>query len=230
VSGRHQVSDFTTAPLVAAPVRRALPLITVLTIVWVGGLSLLVAGRLGPLGPDKPIDRYLISLRPHLNSPATAVGLMDRPARFAVLAVVVLALCLAIRSARTAISLAGSFVIALVLVEVIKELVRRRQLLPGYTFPSGHVTAAAVLATVAILACRRAGPAGRYLPHPARVAITLLALVIVVVVAASMVIIQDHYFTDTIAAVPLGATVTLLVATGVDHFSSNGRKRDAPLR
>jgi membrane-associated phospholipid phosphatase len=203
--------------LVPATLRRALPLITGLTVLWVGALGLLVAGRIGPLGPDRPIDRYLINLRFHgLNRPASAIAALDTPAHVVFLSVVGLILCVAIRSARTAVTVAGSVAVDLVAVEVIKELVRRRQLLPGYTYPSGHVATAAVIATVIVLACRRDGPAGRYVGRLRRVAFTVLGVLIVVVVAASMIIIQDHYFTDTIAAAPLGATVTLLVASVVD--------------
>jgi membrane-associated phospholipid phosphatase len=216
------------APLMPARVTRALPLITVLTILWVGALGLFVGGRMGPLGPDKPIDRYLINLRGHLNTPASAIGSLGQPARLAGLAVVGLAACIAIHSVRTAVVLACSLAVELVAVELIKELVRRRQPLPGYTFPSGHVGTAAVIATVTILACRCGGPAGRYLSHRLRVAITVLAVVVVVAVAASMIIIQDHYFTDTIAAVPIGATVALLVAAGVDRVA--GRQPAGRLR
>jgi membrane-associated phospholipid phosphatase len=203
-------------------VRRLLPIVVLATAVWVGGFGLLVAGKLGPIGPDGSIDRHVSSLDPYLGVPAQDVAAMGRASHFAVVVVVVLVICAAIRSIPTAVAFLVSVGLDLVAVEAIKEIVRRRMVIPGYqilsgyTFPSGHTATATVVATIAILICRREGPAGRYLSARLRATVTVVAVLIVVAVSTSMIIIRDHYFIDNLAAIPLAATITLLVAAGVD--------------
>lgn len=188
----------------------------------VAGLSLAVAGTNAPLGPDGPVDRWLISLRGHLNGPASAIGSLSHPARFAVLLVLLLVGCALLRTGRAALALLISLAATEVAVEILKRAVDRHEAIFTQTFPSGHTAVATVIATVAVLACRPGGAAGVTVSPTAFRVVAWIAALLVVVVAASVIIIQDHYLTDTLAAVPLGLAVTLLVARALDALAISG--------
>ncbi len=224
-TSRSKRTDAGRGTLLGPSPRRAVPVVTVLCAAAVVALAVVVAGRQGPIGPDGPVDSFLIDHRFQYNTPASAIGAMSHPARFALLLLVLVAICLAFRSTKAAALVVGAIGVDLVASEVIKELVRRRQILPGYTFPSGHTATAAVIAAVAIIVCRRNGPLGRHIGRAGRVIVTPLAVVLVVVVGTSVILIQDHYFTDTLGAVPLGVAVTLLVAAAIDGWAARHPSR-----
>jgi len=188
----------------------------------VAGLSLAVAGTNSPLGPDGPIDHFLISLRCRLNGPATAIGSLSHPARFAVLLVLLLVGCALLRSLQAALALLISLAGTEVAVEILKRVVDRHEAIFAETFPSGHTAVATVIATVAVLACRPGGPVRVHISPRAYRWILAAAAVVVVVVALSVIIIQDHYFTDTLAAFPLALAVTLVVAWALDALAARG--------
>jgi membrane-associated phospholipid phosphatase len=208
--------------LVPARVRRALPLLVVATVVWVGGLGAIVAGRTGNLWPDGPIDRAISSLDNTFHTPAQGVANMASASHFTVLLILMLAACTALRSARAAADVVVGIGVVLVITEVLKREIARRMLIPGYmfvsgyTFPSGHTAVVSVIATVAVLVVARDAPLGRRLGERARQAVKVASVALVVLVGGAMIMIRDHYFTDVIAAVPLGVTTTLLVSLAVD--------------
>lgn len=186
------------------------------------GLSVAVAGTNAPLGPDGPVDRWLISLRGRLNGPASAVGSLSHPARFAVLLALLLVGCALLRSGRAALALLISLAATEAGVEILKRVVDRHEAVFAHTFPSGHTAVATVIATVAVLACRPGGPARVTISPTAFRVVTVVAALVVVVVAASVIIIQDHYFTDTVAGAALAFAVTLVVARVLDVPAVSG--------
>jgi len=136
-----------------------------------------------------------------------------------VVALVIIALLLRDRVAAV-IALIGA-PLAVELTDVIgKPLVDRREGL-HYGFPSGHTTATAALATLAILITyRRWGPKA-LIAAPIFAALPLVMLV-------SVVQLKAHLFSDAIAGVFVGAG-TILAVAGLVSFGLAAWRRHAPV-
>jgi membrane-associated phospholipid phosphatase len=203
--------------------RRHLASIVAASALWVAAWAVAVHGGRRPLAVERPLNDLLTRLHPQLHHVAAVFADLNHPPVFAGLMALMLGLCAWGRSPRAAITMAVALVVTLGLVEVLKEVVGRVNITGTLTFPSGHVGVTSVLATVVILLARRGGPLGRRLPDGARVAILAVALASVVAVAVSMVVLGDHYVTDTIAAAPIGLSVTLVVAAVADSRAATAR-------
>jgi membrane-associated phospholipid phosphatase len=219
--------------LLPASWRRHLCAIVTVSAAWSGGWAVAVHGGRRPLALERPLNDLLTARKPQLVHVAEAFVSINKPLVFAALMIFMLVLCTAGRSPRAAVTLAGALTVTLVLVEVLKHVVGRVNTYGLLTFPSGHVAVTSVLATLTVLLARRRGPLGRHLPVGARVVLMIATVGSVIAVGLSMVILGGHFVTDTIAAAPIGVSVTLVTAAGADAFSraaSPPRSPDAPTR
>ena len=109
-------------------------------------------------------------------------------------------------------------VITLLADRELKAIVARRA--PGSTtnhFPSGHVAVAATVLVGAVLIGRAA-----MLRMSRRVGITVGASILLMMMMWSRMADRAHLFTDVVAGVGLGTTVTLLVALALDRANRDG--------
>jgi membrane-associated phospholipid phosphatase len=202
--------------LLPAPWQRHLRFVVGASVVWVLAWGIAVRGGRAPLAVERPLNDLLTRNRPHLAHVAFAFASLNKPAVLATVLAVMLGLCAGGRSVRAAITLLAALPVTFLVCEELKLHAHRYNSFGTGTFPSGHVGVTSVLATVIVLLARRRGPLGRRLPRPLAVALMIVAGAAVVAVAASMVILGAHYVTDTIAAVPIGVSITLVAARAVD--------------
>jgi membrane-associated phospholipid phosphatase len=186
---------------------------------WVLGWALAVEGTDGPLGLDGPVDDALARTRPALGGLASVVAGASHPGHFAVLLLAVVAVCLLGGSRRAVAVLVVAVAAELVVCEALKDVVDRHLVLGPLTFPSGHVATASTVATVLVLLARPGGPLAARRGRTFARLVAVGAVASVPVVAASMILLGDHYFSDTVAAAPLGLAVTLLAAALVDRLA-----------
>jgi len=183
---------------------------------WVSVWAVTVDRGRAPLALERLLNDLLTGHRPQLAGVARAFASINRPLVFAGVMLAMVALCAADRSVRAAVTLVVALPTTVALVDALKHLDGRINTFGTLTFPSGHVGVTTVLASVAVLLARRHGPLGRRLPGPARLAVMAVAVGSVAAAAASMVVLGAHFVTDTIAAAPLGLSVTLAVAAAAD--------------
>jgi membrane-associated phospholipid phosphatase len=114
--------------------------------------------------------------------------------------------------------------VALVLAERVGKPLVARPEFNSYSFPSGHTTAAAALATVAaLLVYRRRGVHALVRVAPVT-ALGPIAMVLVVVR------VQAHYLTDAVAGVLLGAGTVLAVVVAISACTRVITARESVLR
>ena len=204
------------ADLLPAPWPARLRLVVGASMLWVLGWGLAVRGSHGPLQVERSLNDLLTGSRPRLVHVAFAFASLNKPAVFTPVLAVMLGLCAAGRSARAAASLLVALPVTFVVCEVLKLHGDRFNTFGTLSYPSGHVGVASVLATVIVLLARRRGPLGRRLARPVGVGLMVVAAAAVSAVAASMVILGPHFVTDTIAAAPIGVSITLVAARAAD--------------
>jgi membrane-associated phospholipid phosphatase len=200
-----------------------LPLITVLTGLWVAGWAFTTAGRDRPprwaTSVDVRVRHAIIPVR----GVAQQFADLGSPGRLAVIAVILVAVCLIGRSPTALAAATASVVLQLIVVEsILKPLVDSR-LAPGDTtsYPSGHTATAVCLGTLVVLLIgRRASPLRLALPRVIRVLVATLGVAVGPMVGISMISVGAHTFIDVLGALPLGATVTILVCAGIDRLRS----------
>jgi undecaprenyl-diphosphatase len=188
--------------------------------VWFAGTR-----RAGPL--DRAVDgRMVAHLGPHegLLWPISDLG--SPP----VLPLGVLALALAavaIRRGWSAVALAVAGPLAAVLLAelMLKPLVGRTHE-GGLALPSGHTTSIAALAWVFVLMFVAGGTGRLWL----RVALVGLAVLAVLGVAASMVALERHYATDTVAGALVATAVVGTVALLLDAWERRRTRRSSAER
>lgn len=216
----------TKRPIVPAAWVTRLPVITLLTALWVAGWALTTAGRDRPPPWAATVDHRVRHVLRPLRLVAGQLADLGNPDRLAVIAAVLIALCLIGRS-RTALVAAGaSVVVQLIVVEVILKPLVDSRLAPGDTasYPSGHTATAVCVGTLVVLLLgRSAGPLRLSVPKPIRVVLAVLGAAVGPVVGLAMISIGAHTFIDVLGALPLGATVTLLVCAGIDRMGSSGQ-------
>ncbi|MDQ2729378.1 MAG: phosphatase PAP2 family protein [Actinomycetota bacterium] len=213
----------TRRPIVPAALVTRLPLITALTTVWVAAWALTTAGRDHPAPWVATFDDHVRHLFRPLRGVAEQFAELGNPGRLVLIAAALIAVCLIGRS-RIALAAAGASVtIQLIVVEGILKPVIDSRLAPGdaASYPSGHSATAVCLGTLVVLLIgRSAGPLRLALPRVVRWVFTVLGVAVGPVVGISMISVGAHTFIDVVGALPLGATLTLLVCAGIDRIGS----------
>ncbi len=211
----------TRRSIVPAALVSRLPLITSLTAVWVAGWALTTAGRDRPPPWVRAVDLHVRHvLAPH-GRIAEQLSNLGNPGPLAIIIVILVAVCLIGRSRRALAAAGASLVIQLIAVEAILKPLVDSRLIPwgAPSYPSGHTATAVCLGTLVVLLLgRSAGPLRLALPRVGRVVFAGLGVVVGPVVGLSMISVRAHTFIDVLGALPLGATVTLLVCAGIDRL------------
>lgn len=156
-------------------------------------------------------DIHLMEILRALGSPAGVI-------------VICVALCVVLAALRhwrlAVLCIAGPLMVG-VTVDVLKPLLGRR--FHGFfSFPSGHTAGATavamlvVLLLIAIPFASGAGSGGRTASVTVRLAIAAGALAYVAGVATAMVVLDNHYFTDTAGGFAVSVGVMLTVALLID--------------
>lgn len=213
----------TRRPIVAAALVRRLPLIAALTTVWVTGWALTTAGRDHPPSWSRTVDDHVRQVLTSHGRVAEQLSNLGNPGPVAVIIVTLVAVCLIGRSRRALAAAGVSLVIQLIVVEAILKPLVDSRLAPGGapSYPSGHTATAVCLGTLVVLLLgRSASPLRLGVPRAARVVLAGLGVVIGPVVGLAMISVRAHTFIEVLGAVPLGATVTLLVSAGIDRMGS----------
>ncbi|HXW58209.1 MAG TPA: phosphatase PAP2 family protein [Solirubrobacteraceae bacterium] len=147
--------------------------------------------------------------RPHVDTVANALLKLLEPAPFTVLAVALVAVAVARKRPRLAVAVAAVSALAPLSCELLKPLLAHgHDQLPGAyiadaSWPSGHATAAVVLALCALLVC----------PRHLRVLVGAIGACFVLAVGCSLLILAWHMPSDVIGGYLLGALwVALAVA------------------
>ncbi|MDQ2725546.1 MAG: phosphatase PAP2 family protein [Actinomycetota bacterium] len=213
----------TRRPIVPAALVCRLPLITALTAAWVAAWALTMAGRVRPPSWVATVDHHVRHLLKPLGGVAEQFANLGNPDRLAIIAVALVAVCLIGRSPTALAAAAASLVMQLIVVEIILKPLVDSRLAPrdSTSYPSGHTATAVCLGTlVVLLVGRSAGPLRLARPGVVRAVFTVLGIAVGPVVGISMISVGAHTFIDVLGALPLGATLTLLVCAGIDRMGS----------
>jgi membrane-associated phospholipid phosphatase len=199
-----------------------------------GLLTILIASTSAPLGPERAVDAALLA------APGTAMLEFGRAVSFlgsgtvvAVLSVVLAVGCLIARlDWRVAVLCVAGPAVAGMGETTMKQVVGRvrpsTRLLThvgGYSFPSGHTTGAAALATVAAVA---AWLLVRDRRIRTRIVVALIAYA--VAVGISRIVVGAHYATDVVGGLLFGPAVALAVLLVIAWVSWGGFRHPRSLR
>lgn len=197
------------------PSSRWLLVVGAVFLVGVLALGAKVESLRGPLRSDAAVARQLPRPERSTLKRIADVG-SEVPVLLAVLAVV--AWAASRRDWRGVVVAIVAPTTALFLTEyVLKPLVDRESGHGALSYPSGHATVVAALATTAVLFVHRY--------HGARLALlwTPSAIALVAAVAFAVVALRWHYFSDSVGGVGLGVGVVFVVASVAD--APGGRTR-----
>jgi membrane-associated phospholipid phosphatase len=167
-------------------------------------------------------DFRLLS-RPHVDTVAHALLSVLEPVPFTVLAIALVGVAVARGRPRLGVAMAVVLALAPLSCEVLKPLLAHgHDQLPGAyvaeaSWPSGHATAAVVLALCALLVC----------PHQLRAAVGAIGACFTLAVGCSLLILAWHMPSDVIGGYLLG---TLWVALAVAALRARGPGRRGDLR
>jgi membrane-associated phospholipid phosphatase len=209
--------------LLPGPARRIAVILICCCAVLVAGGAVLSAGRSQPNALSRPVDSWI---RDHIGAHHTALQLISTLGVLGseLVAAALVVAALAGRRRNVAALALISVPVAWILTEfVLKPLVNER--IGGFlTYPSGHTQAVlcvATLLTVALLNPPRGGPATWL-----RAVVLAIMLAVGVAVAISMIGLDYHYFTDTVAGAAVGVGVPLGIALGLDTPRARRMLRD----
>jgi membrane-associated phospholipid phosphatase len=210
-------------PLLPGPARRIAVVLIFCCAVLVTAGALLGADRSQPNTLSRPVDSWI---QAHISSHHTALQLITDlgVAGSELLALALILAALAGRRRDLAALVLISVPLAWILAEfVLKPLVDER--IGKYlTYPSGHTQAvfcAATVLAVALLSPSRAAP-----PAWLRVLVVAIVVAVGVAVAISMIGLDYHYLTDTVAGSAVGVGVALCTALCLDTPRGRRALRD----
>ena len=170
------------------------------------GWAIAVMRHPAPLGVDRRVSAAL-AVDTRWQDAGLRLLRLEGPATVAVVAVVLAAVAAGVGAVRLGAAIAGGVAAEIVSVQwVLKPLVGRHELAPGWSFPSSSVGAVTALAAATVLLCRPAGPIGRRLTRPAALALSAGVVIVgvadVAVVATAAIATGGHLFSDVVAVVP----------------------------
>jgi membrane-associated phospholipid phosphatase len=209
--------------LLPGPARRITAILICCCAVLVTVGAALSAGRSRPNALSRPVDSWI---RDHIGTHHTALELISTLGVIGseLVAVALVVAALVGRRRNVAALAAISVPLAWILTEfALKPLVNER--IGGFlTYPSGHTQA--VLCVTTILAVALLNPPGARPSAWLRAVVLAIMLAVGVAVAISMIGLDYHYFTDTVAGAAVGVGVTLAAALGLDTPGARSALRD----
>jgi membrane-associated phospholipid phosphatase len=208
--------------LLAVHLRRAAVVVILLTTLVLAILAVRYAHQEAAGRLDRTLDIYMRTrLRQEQSLTDALLSLADPPQAAILVAALAGAAALARRWSGVMLLLAGTPTTVMISEIILKPLVGRLRY--GHlTFPSGHATAMAAIATAtAILLLGAQWPRGVAL----RLCAGLAAIVVAASVAIALVAQHVHYATDTVAGCSVAVAVVLTMALGLDFFAPRMRSR-----
>jgi membrane-associated phospholipid phosphatase len=209
-------------PLLPVHLRRAAVVVILLAILVLAVLALRYAHQEAAGRLDRTLDIYIrTQLRQEQALTRALIRLADPPHAALLVAALAGAAALARRWSGVMLLLGGTFTAVMISEVLLKPLIGRLRY--GHlTFPSGHTTAMAAMATaITILLIGARRPLGVAL----RLCAGLAAIVVAVSVATALVAQHVHYATDTVAGCCVAVVVVLTLALGLDFFAPRIRSR-----
>jgi membrane-associated phospholipid phosphatase len=212
----------TYRPLVPVHLRRAAVVVILLATLVLAVLAVRYAHQEAAGRLDRTLDIYIRTrLRQEQSLTEALIGLADPPH----VAILVVALAGAAALARRwsgVMLLLGGTPTAVVISEVILKPLVGRLRYGHLTFPSGHATAMAAIATAtAILLLGAQRPSGVAL----RLCASLAAIIVAASVAIALVAQHVHYATDTVAGCCVAVVTVLTMALGLDFLTPRIQSR-----
>jgi membrane-associated phospholipid phosphatase len=208
--------------LLPGAARRVAALLVCCCAVLVAVGAIIAAGKSHGNALDQPVDSWI---RGHIGTDrGTLQHISDAGVYGAdLVAVVLVVIALVTRRWAVAAMTLISVPVAFVLTEyIIKPLVRER-IDNFFTYPSGHTEA--VFCVAAIIAVALVSPPGGRPARWLRVLIVGLTVAAGIAVAVSMIGLDYHYFTDTVAGAAIGIAVVLSTALSLDAMTARRRLR-----
>ena len=209
-------------PLLPVHLRRAAVVVILLAILVLAMLALRYAHQEAPGRLDRTLDVYIRThLRQAQSLTRALISLAEPPQAAILVAALAGAAALARRWSGVMLLLGGTLTAVVISEVILKPLIGRLRY--GHlTFPSGHATAMAAIATAtAILLVGAQRPRGVAL----RLCVSLAAIVVAASVAIALVAQHVHYATDTVAGCCVAVAVVLTMALGLDFFTPRIRSR-----
>lgn len=181
---------------------------------WLAAWGWLVRHGASPLWVDTQATAALAAGK-QVQDEGIRLLTVEGPAGAVVAAVGLSLLAVGFRSTRGAFAVLAGVALEVTSVQwVVKPLVGRHELAPGYSFPSSHVGAVVAVATSASLLVSRRGPVGRSLrPGLGRLVRWLVAAAgagDVALVGAATITTGGHLFSDVVAVIPWAVAVPWL--------------------
>jgi len=207
-------------PLLAVHLRRAAVVVILLTILVLAILALRYAHQEAAGRLDRALDIYIRShLRQEQSLTDALISLADPPQAAILLVALAGAAALARRWSGVMLLLGGTLTAVVISEVILKPLVGRLRY--GHlTFPSGHATAMAAIATAILLIGAQRSRGGAL-----RLCASLVAIVVAASVAIALVAQHVHYVTDTVAGCCVAVVVVLTMALGLDFLAPRIRSR-----
>ncbi len=209
-------------PLVPVHLRRAAVVVILLATLVLAVLAVRYAHQEAAGRLDRTLDIYIRTrLRQQQSLTEALLSLADPPQAAILVAALAGAAALARRWPGVMLLLGGTPTAVMISEMILKPLVGRLRY--GHlTFPSGHATAMAAIATAtAILLIGAQRPRGVAL----RLCASLAAIVIAASVAIALVAHHVHYATDTVAGCSVAVVTVLTMALGLDFFAPRIQSR-----
>jgi membrane-associated phospholipid phosphatase len=202
-------------PLVPAAMRSSAAVILVVCVAVTALLGALVAGQASAGPVDSWVDaRIRNGLGGQWRGLEDLAGIGDLMPVVVMTSVLVLA-CLVTRRWRGAVLAAVAVPAAAGVAELVLKPLVGRTLLGALSFPSG--TEARVFAVAAVFAVLMADPVRPRIPAVVRLALAVAVLLAAVAVAVALVVLDQHYFTDTVGGAAVGTAVALATALVLDR-------------
>jgi membrane-associated phospholipid phosphatase len=177
---------------------------------------------------DTGIDGWIMRLLGHRDKIIIVTRSLGSPGSVTAGCVVTVLACVLTRRYRGALLAAIVVPLASGLTEFVLKPLFGRTFVGFLSYPSGHVTGAAALATSLIVVL--SGPSRPPLRAAARWLLVALPVLAVVTVTLAVVAGQYHYFTDTVGGAATAAATGLLTALAVDWAAVRLARRRASRR
>jgi membrane-associated phospholipid phosphatase len=184
-------------------------------------LGVLAAHRSSGNAVDRPVDRWLVrNLGSHTRALTDIVSLGDR-LEVTVLTTILVLACLAVRRVNGAILAVISVVVAVGLTEFILKPLVHETIKGSLTYPSGHT--ASLFALIGVVGVLMLAPPGKR-PRPILRLLVVLGLILVgCIVAVTLIALDYHYFTDTVAGAAVGIGIVLATSFLLDGSAMRRR-------
>jgi membrane-associated phospholipid phosphatase len=210
-------------PLLSDRARRPAVIVAVCCAALFAAGAIAGAGKSNGNALDQPVDRWVIDHFHAHQHGMNQIAYLGAPKPAVAVTLLVILGCLAVRRVNGAILALLAVLVANGLTEfVLKPAVGETIGHPGaLSYPSGHTTS--VFTLVAVIVVLLVDPPRARLPGWLRLALAIILVAIGCAVAVSLIVIQFHYFTDTVGGACVAIGVVLVIALLLDAPAARAR-------